>query len=186
MTNPLPTSADAEIAAAVLASHVARVSASAQARAHGWTFTQLDPLHVVVTVVGMRPTGEMDDYYVKLGAEFYDLHPPATSFVVPPHGDATTWCDARQSSRWFPQVEALPWFAVHDRYQCKLPGNAAYASPRQLVCCSMTFEYYISDHAPTDGQRWQQGRHTLGATLNRIHDALNSANYKGPSGADDS
>jgi hypothetical protein len=55
-----------------------------------------------------------------------------------------------------------------------------------LVCCSMTFEYYISGHNPASGQQWQQGRHTLGATLTRIQDALTSPNYQRPSGAHDS
>jgi hypothetical protein len=46
----------------------------------------------------------------------------------------------------------------------------------------MVFEYYITGHTPTDGQRWQKGRHTLAATLNRISTALISPNYRGPSG----
>lgn len=196
MTSLAPALADGEIAAAVFDSHIARAAASAQARAHGWTFTRLAPLHVVVRVEATRPGGEVDRYFVKLGAEYYDLCPPTTSFVCPPHTDVEdTWANAdnrgpwriaRLGSRWFPLVEGLPWFAIHDAYQCAVPGNPEYASPRQLVCCSMTFEYYVSGHQPTDGQQWRQGRHTLSATLNRISDALKSANYRGPSGADDS
>lgn len=188
----MPEPADEEVAAAVFASHVARVSASTQARARGWRFTWLDPLHVVVSVHATRATGEQDIYYVKLGAEFYDLYPPTTSFVCPPPQRAATavdqhqWPAARQGSRWFPLVDSLPWFAIHDAYPFQVPSNSDNASTRQLVCCSMTLEYYLSNHQPTPGQRWQQGRHTLGATLNRIHDALNTVNYKGPSGADDS
>ena len=192
MANPPPVPADDEVAAAVFDSHLARACASAQARAHGWTFTRLDRLHVVVRVEATRPSGEKDHYFVKLGAEYYDLHPPTTSFVCPPTADPTataplhSWRPARRGGRWFPLVDGLPWFAVHDAYQYTVPDNPEYTSPRQLVCCSMTFEYYISGHDPTDGQRWRQGRHTLSATLNRIHDALNSDNYQGPSGADNS
>jgi hypothetical protein len=49
----------------------------------------------------------------------------------------------------------------------------------------MTYEYYISGHSPAPGQRWQQGRHTLGATLTRVQDALTSAQYQGPAGVVD-
>ena len=84
-------------------------------------------------------------------------------------------------SRWLPNVPQLPWFAIHSGYTGFADGKA-----RQLVCCSMTYEYYVTGHGPTAAQRWRQGRHTLAATLNRVHDALNSPNYQGPAGADDS
>ncbi|MFC0541940.1 hypothetical protein [Kutzneria chonburiensis] len=192
MTTPLPVPADEEVAAAVFASHIARVSASAQARAQGWVFTPIDPLHAVVTVAATRATGEKDLYYVLLGAEYYDSYPPTTSFVCPPANGAVEgtsldqWKQARKGGRWFPLAEGLSWFAVHDSYQFQFPSEDAYSSPRQLVCCSATFEYYISGHNPTESQRWRQGRHTLAATLDRIQEALDSANYGGPSGADDS
>lgn len=194
VTSVVPAPADGEIAAAVFATHVTRVRASAQAREHGWQFTELDPLHVVVTLAAVRPGGERDLYHIKLGAEFYDSYPPTTSFVSPPRPGATGeparqgWTEAAaEGSRWLPMVAALPWFAIHPTYGYppQEVANAGYSVPRQLVCCSMTFEYYISNHNPAVGQRWQQGRHNLGATLARIQDALTSPNYQGPSGAED-
>lgn len=187
MTNEIPAAADIEIAAAVFADHLARVEAGDQTRANRWTFTRLDPLHVVVTVTGIRQSGEQDTYYVKLGAEYYDAYPPTTSFVCPPRpaaGDQPArdgWVVAGAESRWLPVVSGLQWLAIHPVY-----SGFADGVPRQLVCCSMTYEYYISSHNPTAGQRWQQGRHTLGATLTRIQDALTSAEYQGPAGAVDS
>ena len=80
----VPAPADPEIAAAVFADHVARVSGGAQARERGWVFTWLDAMHVVVAVTGTRPDGQRDGYYLKLGAEYYDRYPPTTSFVCPP------------------------------------------------------------------------------------------------------
>jgi len=183
----VPALADPEIAAAVFADHVARVSGGAQARDRAWAFTWLDAMHVVATVTGTRPDGQHDAYYVKLGAEYYDMYPPTTSFVCPPRPATGSqpgrdgWPEAPAGSRWLPNVQGLPWLAIHSGY-----ANFADGEARQLVCCSMTYEYYITGHGPTAGQRWQQGRHTVAATLNRIHDAINCPNYQGPAGANDS
>ncbi len=187
MSSPVPAVADAEIAAAVFAEHLARVERGEQAREHGWVFTRLGALHAVATVTGVRPNGVRDVYNVKLGAEFYDLWPPTTAFVCPSDGtDGVGWKTAGAGSRWLPDVQGLDWFAIHPAYQYQAVVEGAQPRTDQLVCCSMTFEYYITGHSPTDGQKWQQGRHTLGATLNRIQDALTSGNYRGPSGALDS
>jgi len=183
----LPAPSDEEVAAAVFAGHVARVDASAQARAHDWRLSWLDPLHVVVALAAIRPSGERDGYYVRLGAEYYDRYPPTTAFMCPPRTAVggrpgrDGWVEASSGSRWLPSVNGLSWFAIHAPYS-DFPDRIA----RQLVCCSMTFEYYITGHTPTPGQQWQQGRHTLGATLNRIQEALTSPYYAGPAGAVDS
>jgi hypothetical protein len=192
MPTEVPAVADAEIAAAVFTDHLARIEAAEQARANGWHFTRLDPLQAVVTVTAVRPSGERDTYHVKLGGEYYDTYPPTTAFVCPPRPALAArparegWIEAPQGSRWLPTLNSLEWFAIHAAYS--FPNGVANAPdgvPRQLVCCSMTFEYYISGHNPTPGQRWQQGRHTLGATLTRIQDALTSPSYQGPSGVVD-
>jgi hypothetical protein len=179
MTTTTPAPADAEIAAAVFADDVARAEASDLAREHEWVFHRLDALHVVVRVRPVGPAADGSHYFVKLGAEYYNQYPPTTAFVCPPQdpGDQAGWAPAPPGSRWLPAVGALPWFAVHAEYQ--------YADrlKRQLVCCSMTFEYYVTGHAPTPGQRWQPGRHTLVATLTRIQDALDGPAYQGNAGA---
>ncbi|WAJ42862.1 hypothetical protein OK015_16505 [Mycobacterium sp. Aquia_216] len=188
MTSDVPHVADPEIAAAVFADHLGRVLAGPQARDHGWKFTVVDPLHAVVGLTATRPDGATDPYHVALGAEFYDVHPPTVKFVVPEPG-CTGWPEAGATSRWLPALAGLDWFHVHATYGYAEPPPeycASYRRPRQLVCCSMTLEYYISGHAPTDGQRWRQGRHTLGGTLARIQEALLSPQYQGPAGADDS
>jgi hypothetical protein len=187
VTSAAPDPADPEVAAAVFADHLNRVRVSTQARDHGWTFTCVDPLHAVVAMSASRANGTADPYHLLLGAEFYDLHPPTVMFVSPVPS-TNGWREAGATSRWMPVVSGLNWFAVHPNYQ--YPGQEIdrdiYTPPRQLVCCSMILEYYISNHSPTDGQRWQQGRHTLGGTLARIQEALTSPQYQGPAGADDS
>jgi hypothetical protein len=120
---------------------------------------------------------------VRLGGEFYDLWPPSALFVCPPRGathertERLGWVTAPPASCWLPTVTPVPSFAIHSPYT--FPDGRQ----GQLVCCSMTLEYYQSNHSPTAQQSWKQGRHTLAATLHRIHDALNSDSYQGPSGA---
>jgi hypothetical protein len=43
----------------------------------------------------------------------------------------------------------------------------------------MNFDYYITNHTPTDTQRWRQGRHTRIALLSRLSDALTGDSYLG-------
>ena len=184
MSSQVPPAANPQIAAALFAAHVEQVVGGEQAAAHGWTFTQLDALHVAVALTAKGQSTRRDVYYVKLGGEYYNLYPPTTSFVCPPSGGREPWIPAPPGSRWLPAVAAMDWFAIHTGYS--FPNGVAGAPDnvqRQLVCCSMTFEYYISSHTPTSGQQWRPGRHTLGATLNRIQDALDSSSYQGPAGA---
>ena len=175
MSSPSP--ADPQITAAVFADHVKRAQAGELARHHGWTFTWLDPLHVVVEIGPGRAADGGDRFHVKVGAEYYDLHPPTAVFVCPPgaapDASAPVWSTAPPGSRWLPVLEPLPWFAIHGAYPFA-------DGPGQLVCCSMTFDYYVTGHSPTAGQQWRQGHHTLVATLSRIQDALDSPNYRGP------
>ncbi|MEU6848466.1 hypothetical protein ABZ901_00765 [Actinacidiphila alni] len=175
MTTTTPALADPEIAAAIFADHVVRAEASDLARNHEWVFSRLDPLHVVVRVRPAGPSADGSHYFVRLGADYYDQYPPTTLFVCPPldPGVPAGWLPAGPGSRWLPAMVGLPWFAIHDEYQY------ADGVKRQLVCCSMTFEYYVTGHAPTPGQRWRQGRHTLVATLTRIQEALDGATYQG-------
>jgi hypothetical protein len=65
--------------------------------------------------------------------------------------EKTAGTEAPADSRWLPVVNWLEWLAIHAVYS-NFPDGLA----RQLVCCSMTYEYYISGHNPTPGQRWQQ------------------------------
>ena len=62
----------------------------------------------------------------------------------------------------------------------------ADGTTRQLVCFSHSFDYYISNHTPADGEGWDQRRHTLTATLTRLAAALRAPNYQEPSGDSDS
>jgi hypothetical protein len=113
---------------------------------------------------------------VKLGTEHYDVFPPTTMIVTPEAG----WPRARAGSPWWPQLTPPSWFGLHDTYQYAADGERP-AFEGQLVCFSMTAEYYISGHNPTENQKWVQGRHTVAATLTRLAEVLSPPHYGGPS-----
>jgi hypothetical protein len=170
----LPAS-DPEVAARTLTSHLDRYWQNRRCAERGWNRTPIDDLHVVVSIPALRDDGGADDYYVRLGAEYYDTYPPSVLIVEPVHG----WPRARAGTPWWPTMNAPSWFNLHDSYQYA-DGEGRPLSEGQLVCFSMTAEYYMSNHAPTDAQRWTPGRHTVAATLSRLAEILSPPHYKGP------
>lgn len=164
------------VAMATFTGHLDQLWANRGLAERGWARETVDDLHVVVTIPAHR-TGEhgevTEPFHVLLGAEYYDLYPPTVMFVSPEAG----WPRARKGSRWWPNVVGIPWLGLHDDFQ--YPDGPR----RQLVCFSMTAEYYMTGHNPTEAQRWRQGTHTVAATLNRLADVLSSSSYRGPDNA---
>jgi hypothetical protein len=168
-----PTPADPEIAAVVFGEHIDRLWATCRPLQLSWERMVLappDPLHAVFKLPAKRPSGEIDHYYVRLGAEYYDPAPPTVAFVQP-----DTWTPAVELSRWFPKIEPKPgWFGLAANH--RFPNGEV----KQLVCFTFTAEYYMTDHSPTDSERWRQGRHTLSATLFRLAEVLAPPYYREP------
>jgi len=167
-----PSPVDPEIASLTLQRHIAELWATGRPETLGWKLTPVDSLHVVVAIPAMRSDGTKDLYYVRLGGEYYDAHPPTTCFVQPP-----AWDVAPAGSQWFPRIANPPWFGLHAAY------NFPDGSQRQLVCFTFTAEYYMVDHSPPATAVWRQGNHTLAATLNRLQEVLRPPHYQGPSNA---
>jgi hypothetical protein len=177
----LPAPVDAEVAAATFAAHLGDFFSNGRpTRDEAWALVQLDPLHAVIIVPARRPDGGVDPYFLRLGAEYYDLWPPLAEFVEP--GEGGTWVPAGPTSAWWPrQGNAAEFqFALHNPYQ--------YPDGRlgQLLCFSHSLGYYLSGHVPQPGERWVQGTHTVSATLTRVADALVAPNYQGRSNDHDS
>ncbi len=166
-----PIPADPEIAALTFQRDLDTLWASRRPDRDGWRLMRLDPLRVVVTLPGIRTDGTVDDYFVKLGAEYYDAFPPTTVFV-----DPDGWREVRSGTRWFPLITSPGWFGLHDGYP--FPDGTA----RQLVCFTFTAEYYMVSHSPPETTVWRQGRHTVAATLARLAEVLRPPYYQGPSG----
>jgi len=167
-----PAPADEEIASATFWWHLNQLWEGGRPTRLGWGRIDLDSLHVVVSIPAQRSTGEIDDYFIRLGAEYYDAAPPTVAIVQP-----SGWTIASAPSRWFPVIKGPPsWFGLHSAFP-SWPDK----SNRQLVCFSFAAEYYMTDHSPKDSERWQQGRHTVAATLFRIAEILFPPYYQKPS-----
>jgi hypothetical protein len=162
--------ANPEIAAATFKNHLDRLWATGRPTRLGWLRNDVDTMHTVVTLPAKRSSGEIDQYHFRLGAEYYDAAPPTVALVEP---DGIT--HAPEVSRWFPILESKPdWFGLHAKYPW--PGGPA----RQLVCFTLSAEYYMTDHSPTESQEWRQGQHTLAASLYRLAEILSPKYYRRP------
>jgi len=135
-------------------------------------------MYAVVRIPGVHADLHEDDYYVRLGAEYYDKWPPTASFVKP-----ETWVLATASTRWFPtiQVQGIDWFGLHAPY--KANHNGTIIELPQLLCFTFTAEYYMVQHSPREDSVWRQGYHTLAATLTRLAEVLQQPHYRGASGS---
>lgn len=166
---------DPEVAARTFQRHLDTYWANRGLDSTGWSRTAVDELHTVVSIPARRPDGATEPYFIRLGAEYYDPFPPTVMFVAGTSG----WPRARVGTTWWPQLSPPGWFALHDSRTYTGPGGQSFEG--QLVCFSMTAEYYMSDHSPTENQRWRQGRHTVVATLSRLAEVLGPPHYTGPS-----
>ena len=150
-----PTLADPEIAAATFTLHLAQLWASGRVTRLGWGRTPVNKLCEVIKLPATRPTGEVDPYYVRLGAEYYDAAPPAVALVCP-----DTWEPAPCQVAMVSKIGEAAELVRSARHACRYPDGQT----RQLVCFSFTAEYYMTDHSPNESELWQQGRHTVAAT----------------------
>ena len=174
-----PSKVDREVAAETFADDLADFFTNGRGSQAGWERFDIDELHAVVRTPAIRADGTVDHYLVLLGAEYYPVWPVSVTFVRP---DGDGWAEAADGTRWWPRQQNSPGFqfGLHPTYQ--YPDGTA----RQLVCFSHSFDYYISNHTPADGEAWDQRRHTLTATLTRLAAVLRAPNYQEPSGDSDS
>lgn len=142
-----PAPSDPEIAAATFEAHLNRALTSEVGVRSGWASTRVGPLEVVVHLTAARSDGK-DPYHLRLRADWYDQWPPQAAFVAPPTGNSEEWRVPTGESRWLPRTGSFPdgSFAFHPSYP--FPGGVQ----RQLICCSMSFDYYVTSHAPTPAQ----------------------------------
>jgi len=128
-----------------------------------------DPMNFILELPGVRPDGQQDPYYLKLGAKYYDLGPPTVEFVEP-----ESFVRSRDGSPYYPVFNGPPNFALHDVYSFE-DGTSG-----QLVCFSFSAMYYMSGHNPTPGEKWNHGEHNVAATINTLIKILRD-HYQGPS-----
>lgn len=183
---PDPTPVDPEVAAALLRSHLTAFFRNSPRVRHGvgWSYTITeDPLIAVVQMPARALDGRVPDTYsLRLDGTYYDTWPASTTFVEPHAGG---WRRARIGTTAFPFLRGSPGapggdgvgfqFALHDEYTW--PDQHT----DQLICFSYNLGFYTTNHAPIADQTWRPGKDRLDATLSRIHTALNSSAYRGPS-----
>lgn len=177
---------DPEVAAALLRSHLEDFFTYSP-RVHlgvDWMFEiTTNPLIAIVQMPARAlDGGEPEIYTLRLDGTYYDTWPVSATFVEPHDG---AWRRARIGTPAFPLLRGSPGapggdgvgfpFALHDDYQ--FPGEVW----DQLICFSYNLGYYTSNHTPNDDQKWRPGIDRVDATLSRIHTALISSAYLGPS-----
>jgi len=117
---------------------------------------------------------KLDDYHLKLDLSYYKSWPPSAGFINP----ESRSFDPQKDQKWFPKLSSAPQNTEAQFHISRdLPsGN------RQMICNSMTLEYYESGHNPNPEQRWNGERHNFGTTLSTIQLLLRKPYYGGRSG----
>lgn len=166
----VPVRVDPEIAAAKFKEHLEWL-ASPRAVQMGLQLVKQEEMYAIVKIPAFKKDGNADDYFVRLGAEYYDKWPPTAIFVQP-----DTWDRAESGTRWLPiiQCQGIDWFALHSPY------NGGGVTLPQMLCFTFTAEYYMVSHSPAENSIWRQGHHTLTATLTRLAEVLKHPHYRGP------
>lgn len=177
---------DPNIAGATLQLHLDKFLRQ-HGRSRDFQLIELDGVTAVVAIKAVRGDGKVDWFTTLHNGSWYDALPTQVSFV---EREAESWEPAALGSPGYPLIAGSPTpagtvsgtaplfqFALHPDYQ--YPDG----SQRQLVCFSHSYDYYISNHTPTERQRWTQGIHTISATLTRLHEVLQAPHYQGPSDA---
>jgi hypothetical protein len=172
--------ADPEVAAATLARDLDAFWVGGRPHRIGMERRRLDGLRWVITIPATRANGHVDPFHLRVDGRHYDLYPVDARLVVPPESDHDVdgwgWPEAQPGTRWWPTFDPYPpGIRLHPRYRFT-DGTSG-----QLLCFSFTAGYYISNHNPSVGARWQQGRHTVAATITRLHEALQQPYYRRPS-----
>jgi hypothetical protein len=161
---------DPDVAAATFKADLDRLWATGRPEQRGWTRTTIDSLTEIIHMLGRTTAGQSGLYHLRLYASHYGPHPPKVTFVEP-----DSWSEPPAGSPWLPNLESPPgWFGLHPAYDYP-DGHVG-----QLVCFSHSLDYYRSGHNPEPSQTWQQGQHTLAATLNRLWEILGPPYHKGP------
>lgn len=133
----------------------------------GWQ--RLDDLNVIVPQYARNTNGEVDNYLLKLNFAYYPQWPPSAQFVNPETLNYLYPADIK----WLPKIEGTSEIAVH----------ASFQNVGQLICNSMTLEFYQVNHGVEDRHLWNEDNCNFSATINVIKQYINSNYYKGRQGA---
>lgn len=125
------------------------------------------PLTLLIPVDGTRAGAPPDPYLLRLGFSHYPDWPPSTQFVNP----STSSYEFPVDARHLPRIEGTNEISIHAQYG---------SPPIQLVCSSVTLEFYAVGHGVEQRHLWDPDVHTFAATLNAVRHGLRPPFYKGP------
>lgn len=128
----------------------------------GWK--RPDPLTLLIPLVGVREDRTEDDYLLRLHFGYYPDWPPSARFVNPETGTYRYPDDVR----WLPRIEGANEIAVHANYDNRL----------QLICASVTLEFYQVRHGVADRLVWDPKVQNFAATLAAIRRGLGPPFYR--------
>jgi hypothetical protein len=131
----------------------------------GWAMP--DGLTLLVPLFGTRTDGSKDPYLLRLFFDHYPTWPPSALFVNP----LTLSYKFPDDVLWVPQAANHQEIAFHTNY----PGNT------QLVCCSLTLEFYKVNHSVQEAVIWRAEEHKFTSTLAATKRALIPPYYVGRS-----
>ena len=151
------------VARAALDAHLLKVLRGQSLEEAGWV--RPDPLTLLIPLVSELPTGERHDYLLRLQFGYYPEWPPSAQFVNP----ETKRYAYPQDVSWLPRIEGTPEIQVHTNY----------GAVQQLLCCSLTLEFYLVRHGVEEKHLWDAGRMNFGATLHAIRRGLGPEFYRG-------
>lgn len=123
-----------------------------------------DPLTMIVPLTGTG-NGHSDEYTLRMNFGYYPEWPPSARFVNP----ETLLYENGKDTKWLPKIQGTNEIAVHPDYN----GQG------QLICNSMTLEFYLVNHSYSKKEHlWRPGM-TFQSTLTVITWALSSPFYQG-------
>lgn len=153
---PLPAPTDPITASSAVREHLTKALA-------GRRYEYDDDRTILLWLQAARPTGETDEYLVRLRFLHYPDWPPSVTFLNPSTRlyDATHW----------PAISGNPNNAFYPKY-----GDA----PEGMMCNTTSFEYYFwGGHTPTSTIHWNKNCHTFAATIAELADNLRKPFYQG-------
>ena len=130
----------------------------------GWAMP--DEMTLLVPMFGTTTSGSKDPYLLRLYFDHYPEWPPSAQFVNP----LTLEYRLAEDAKWVPNSTSHPEIALHTNYA---------GSSGQVVCCSLTLEFYKVNHSVEPHLVWNGGKQTFAATIASIKRALVPPHYAG-------
>ncbi len=130
----------------------------------GWA--RPDGLTLLVPLFGTTAAGGKDAFLLRLGFDHYPTWPPSAQFVNP----LTLEYRVGEDGKWVPKATVGNEIAFHTNYR---------NTDGQLVCCSLTLEFYKVNHHVDDAVVWNGEKQSFAATIAAIKRALAQPHYAG-------